>query len=57
MHHEKTKHIEVDYHFVREKIQENMISNGYVKIGEQLGDIFTKALNGTGWNIFVTSWA
>ena len=44
--HERTKHIEIDYHFVREKIQLGLISTGYVKIGEQLGDIFTKALNG-----------
>ena len=35
-----------DCHFVREKIQLGLISIKYVKIGEQLGDIFTKALNG-----------
>ena len=34
--HERTKHIEIDYHFVREKIQLVFISTGYVKIGEQL---------------------
>ena len=44
--HERTKHIEIDYHFVREKIQLGLISTGYVKTGEQLGDIFTKALSG-----------
>ncbi|RVW64653.1 Retrovirus-related Pol polyprotein from transposon RE1 [Vitis vinifera] len=47
VYHERTKHIEVDYHFIREKIEENLVSTGYVKTGEQLGDIFTKALNGT----------
>ena len=44
--HERTKHIEIDRHFVREKIQLGLISIGYVKTGEQLGDIFTKALSG-----------
>ena len=44
--HEQTKHIEIDYHFFREKIQLRLISTGYVKTTEQLGDIFTKPLSG-----------
>ena len=43
---ERTKHIEIDCYFVREKIQLGLISTGYVKMGEQLGDILTKALSG-----------
>ena len=41
----RTKHIEIDCHFVCEKIQLGLISTGYVKTEEQLGDIFTKTLS------------
>ena len=44
--HERTKHIDINCHFVCEKIQLSLISTGYVKTGEQLVDIFTKALTG-----------
>ena len=32
--HERIKHIEIDCHFVREKIQFNLISIGYIKTRE-----------------------
>ena len=44
--HERTKLIEIDCHFVCKKIQLDLISTGYVKTREQVGDIFTKVLNG-----------
>ena len=44
--HERTKHIEIDCNFVRKKIQLDLISTVYLKTGEQLSDIFTKALSG-----------
>ncbi|WRX20564.1 Reverse transcriptase [Theobroma cacao] len=43
--HESTKHLEVDCHFVREKIQQKLISTSYVSRGEQLADLFTKNLS------------
>ena len=44
--HEGTKHVEIDCHFVRDKIQLELISTGYVKTGDQLENIFTKPLKG-----------
>jgi mevalonate pyrophosphate decarboxylase len=43
--HERTKHIEVDCHFVREKIQSKEIETLFVKSEDQLADILTKGLN------------
>ena len=42
--HACTKHIEVHYHFVRERVLDGDIDITYVRTDEQVADIFTKAL-------------
>ena len=42
--HARTKHIEVHYHFIREKVLSGEIDLEYVNTEEQVADIFTKAL-------------
>lgn len=41
--HEPTERIEVDWHFIHEKMQE-LVSTSYLKTENQLRDIFTEAL-------------
>jgi len=42
--HERTKHIEIDYHIVREKLKKGLIHLLSISTTEQLADIYTKAL-------------
>ena len=44
--HERTKHIEVDCHFIREKIASGCMTTSSVNSNDQLVDIFTKFLKG-----------
>jgi hypothetical protein len=42
--HEKSKHIDVKYHFTREKVEKGLIDVKYVRTNDQLADILTKPL-------------
>ena len=44
VYHARTKHIEVHYHFIRERVLVGDIDLVYVSTEDQIADIFTKAL-------------
>jgi histone deacetylase 1/2 len=43
--HARTKHIEVDYHFVRERVANRRLNIRFVPTGDQVADGFTKPLS------------
>ena len=43
-HHRRTKHIDIQYHYVREKVDEGLVRVEYTDTTRQLADGFTKAL-------------
>jgi hypothetical protein len=48
--HDRTKHVEVDRHFIKEKIEAGIIELPFVSSEDQLADILTKAVNGRIFN-------
>ena len=42
--HARTKHIELDIHFVRDKVKEKRLELRYVPTSDQIADVLTKAL-------------
>ena len=42
--HDRTKHVEVDKHFIKEKIDNGLVCMTYIPTEEQVIDVFTKGL-------------
>lgn len=51
--HERSKHIDVRYHFIREAISENLIDIKYMQTDEMIADVLTKGLQNVKHNKFV----
>ena len=43
--HARTKHVEVDYHFVREQVTQGKLNVNFISIDDQIADVFTKPLS------------
>lgn len=45
--HDRTKHVEIDRHFIKEKLESGLLCMPYVPSKEQLADVLTKGLSST----------
>nr|GFA86602.1 retrovirus-related Pol polyprotein from transposon TNT 1-94 [Tanacetum cinerariifolium] len=53
--HSRTKHIDVRYHFIKEKVEKGIVELFFVRTEYQLADLFTKALPTTRYEMFDSS--
>ena len=44
MFHDKSKHIEIKYHYIRDMVQKGLVKLQYVSSEEQIADVLTKPL-------------
>ena len=44
MFHDKSKHIEIRYHYIRDMVQRGAVKLQYVTTDEQIADVLTKPL-------------
>ena len=52
MFHDKSKHIEINYHYIRDMVQRGAVKLQYVATNEQIADVLTKPLAGVKFEYF-----
>lgn len=55
VHHDRTKHVEVDKHFLKEKIENGVIYMAYVPTTQQVAELLTKGLAKPFLRVYLTS--
>ena len=51
--HNRSKHIEIPYHYVRDMVEKDVIKLEYISIEDQIVDTLTKPLAKKKWSIFI----
>jgi hypothetical protein len=54
--HDKSKHIEIKYHYIRDMVQRKAVHVQYLPTHEQIADIFTQLLAKTKFKYFCETW-
>ena len=52
--HQRCKHIDIKYHFVRAEVQKNTVELKYIPSEENIVDVFTKPVSGVKFKKFST---
>jgi hypothetical protein len=55
--HARSKHIELDYHFVRERVARGLLVTQHISSVNQVADLFTKPMSKALFNISATNFA
>ena len=54
VHHDRTKHVEINRHFIKEKIDNGAICMPFVPTTQQIANILTKGLFNPNFKLFVS---
>ena len=52
IYHDRTKHVDIDRHFIKEKIEAGIMTLSHIRSANQIADILTKPLGRTKFEVF-----